>query len=122
MGKKNRVVATITIHVTENGTYKVGETKGDLRRHRHDLTWTQVKHAIKEFRTATSQQLVRDTDKPENGAHVEMLKKILRISFPEQLRLAQVVRLPCGQTLQCTHHSPMTQAVPCGCAQSPQKG
>jgi len=77
MSKKNRVVRSITIHVTENGSYKVGEVEGELRRHRHDLTWTQVKLSLKEFRAKSALSPARE---PADD-HVRLIKKAISNTF-----------------------------------------
>ncbi len=116
MSKKNRVVASITIHVTENGTYKVGEVMGELRRHRHDLTWTQAKHAIKEFRATTA----KTADGSQAQAHIQALKKALATSFPTFQSPVQSIQPPCAQIPQGTHRLLMIPVGQCGCAQGPQ--
>lgn len=80
--KKNRVVASITIHVTESGTYKVNETVGELRRNRHDLTWTQAQRAIKEFRAMTARVDADVEQKAAGDAHIQAVQSALKMCFP----------------------------------------
>lgn len=98
MGKKNRVIASITIHVTENGTYKVIEVAGPLRRDQCSLTWTQTKRIIKEFRAKTEHAA---NAKKAAECHIGLVTKALQATFPgfmpsrtETLKAACVNALP----------------------------
>ncbi|MFK3738983.1 hypothetical protein [Massilia sp. TN1-12] len=73
MSKKNRVTKTVIVHLTENGSYKVGVIQGEKRRQMHDLNWSQVRAALDEVRRPAS---AADA-KSEGDKHLALIKAAL---------------------------------------------